>query len=995
MAKSSSSPEDEFLNIEENKNSNPQQSSSNNRGGAFKRSQRSCSQEQKSPTSHSSTMRWMRASRSQQNPWKRGVNSRWWCFGFSFPKGVLQIIFLLGFIVFVFLVVESLMMKRSSRLGFIGHPLETGPFSFAAPLRFYSFELDRRFAEKGRELEILREQPRLAVRPPLLAIVMSSMDADASSLMLITLGSNLQLLGYKLQVFAFVVGKTLGAWEKIGCRVSILDDKSLHSVDWTNFDGVLLTSLEEKIVVSSLLQEPFLSVPLIWIVQEETLGERLPVYEENGWIGLVSEWISAFSRANVLVFPDFTLPMMYSKLDTGNFFVIPGLPVEAWESEASVLRDVNQLRKDSVLQEDDLIIFVTGSPFAYTDLPLDYDVAVHAIGSFLKDSHVSFKFFFFNGKSKDGDLETMQELTSRLDFPVDSMRFYGEDDYINDVLSMADIVLYGSIHEEQVLPPLFLRAMSFGIPVMAPDLPFVRRYIQNGTHGLIYPMNDTGRLIATFSFLVTDGKLNNYAHMLGYSGRLHARNMFALDFITTYAKLLENVLQFPSDAMLPKPVSRLPAHEVQWAWDLIGNEIAMTDGQILGEGVRKPNRLHRNSNVMSAIEESWKSSMNASDDQIAEDIPTQQDWDDARDTEISEEYERREMEELNGQMETDVESWEDVRRNTKKFEKVKVESNERDEGELERTGLSLCIYEVYDGAGAWPFLHRDSLYRGLSLAPGSRRTNSDDLEAVERLPLLNNTYYRDAFCELGGLFAIANGTDNIHKHPWIGFQSWRASGRKVCFLTSFAEAFRLMYALPSNETALPPMPSDGEHWSALHSWAMPTRSFLEFVMFSRMFTSSLLDSQRLNPQRNDTCLLGSSKIEKRQCYCRVLEVLVNVWAYHSARKMVYIDPISGLLEEQHPVEKRIGSMWVAHFNNTLLKDMDEEWAEQADDGDHPPGSTDGGTWVWPSTGEVYCKVIFDREQAEKYRAKMEKTRKAMEKLLERQKYGYKQKTLGG
>lgn len=66
-------------------------------------------------------------------------------------------------------------------------------------------------------------------------------------------------------------------------------------------------------------------------------------------------------------------------------------------------------------------------------------------------------------------------------------------------------------------------------------------------------------------------------------------------------------------------------------------------------------------------------------------------------------------------MERDVEDWEEIYRNARRSEKLKFEVNERDEGELERTGQPLCIYEVYDGAGAWPFLHHGSLYRGLSL----------------------------------------------------------------------------------------------------------------------------------------------------------------------------------------------------------------------------------------------------------------------------------------
>lgn len=66
-------------------------------------------------------------------------------------------------------------------------------------------------------------------------------------------------------------------------------------------------------------------------------------------------------------------------------------------------------------------------------------------------------------------------------------------------------------------------------------------------------------------------------------------------------------------------------------------------------------------------------------------------------------------------MEKDIGEWDEIYRNARKAEKLRFETNERDEGELERTGQPVCIYEVYNGAGAWPFLHHGSLYRGLSL----------------------------------------------------------------------------------------------------------------------------------------------------------------------------------------------------------------------------------------------------------------------------------------
>ena len=66
----------------------------------------------------------------------------------------------------------------------------------------------------------------------------------------------------------------------------------------------------------------------------------------------------------------------------------------------------------------------------------------------------------------------------------------------------------------------------------------------------------------------------------------------------------------------------------------------------------------------------------------------------------------------------------------------------------------------------------------------ARRLSSDDVDGVGRLPILNDTSYRDILCEIGGMFAIANGIDDIHKGPWIGFQSWRAAGKRVCIFTA-------------------------------------------------------------------------------------------------------------------------------------------------------------------------------------------------------------------
>lgn len=106
--------------------------------------------------------------------------------------------------------------------------------------------------------------------------------------------------------------------------------------------------------------------------------------------------------------------------------------------------------------------------------------------------------------------------------------------------------------------------------------------------------------------------------------------------------------------------------------------------------------------------------------------------------------------------------------------------------------------------------------------------------------------------------------------------------------------------------------------------------------------------------------------------------------------MVYIDPLSGELSEQHPVELRKGKMWVKYFNFSLLKSMDEDFAEEADD-DLP---TKDPKWLWPQTGQVHWQGILDREREDRYRKKMNKLKRNQQKQLTREKHGYKQKALG-
>ncbi|CAI7885735.1 unnamed protein product, partial [Closterium sp. NIES-54] len=212
---------------------------------------------------------------------------------------------------------------------------------------------------------------------------------------------------------------------------------------------------------------------------------------------------------------------------------------------------------------------------------------------------------------------------------------------------------------------------------------------------------------------------------------------------------------------------------------------------------------------------------------------------------------------------------------------------------------------------------------------------------------------------------------------------------------AFLEAMRLVYSLPSNWTTLPPMPVGGGTWSAMHAWAMPAHNFVEFMLFARMFVDALDVRFYQRHAAHGTCPLAESHAEERHCYCRLLDRLVNVWAYHSRKRMLLLNPHTGSLKEQHPVPTRSKSRsrraWFQWFSRPVLKAMDEERAEETDD---PAHAINGRRWLWPHLGEVQWQGSIERDRMFRLWQKGQKERRKKERLA-RMRVRYKQEALGG
>lgn len=151
-----------------------------------------------------------------------------------------------------------------------------------------------------------------------------------------------------------------------------------------------------------------------------------------------------------------------------------------------------------------------------------------------------------------------------------------------------------------------------------------------------------------FSLLISNGKLSKFAQTVASSGKLLAKNILASECITGYARLLENVLNFSSDATLPGSISQL--QQGAWEWNLFRKEIEM--GTVDMQNVDEKATLLRKYSVVYVLEEEFTNFVYSTDGSangtgiLSEDMLTKLDWDVLRVLESSEEDERIEMEEV-------------------------------------------------------------------------------------------------------------------------------------------------------------------------------------------------------------------------------------------------------------------------------------------------------------------------------------------------------------
>ncbi|KAF7139562.1 hypothetical protein RHSIM_Rhsim07G0008900 [Rhododendron simsii] len=895
---------------------------------------------------------------------------------------------------------------------------EIGGLDFGEDIMLDASKLLVKFQKESNEVNVSSRGVRFGYRKPKLALVFADLLVDPQQILMVSVAVALREIGYEIEVYSLEDGPVLAIWKNMGVPVTIF--KADVVVDWLSYDGTIVNSIEAREVLSHLLQEPFKSVPLIWSIHEGTLATHLRQYMLSGQFELLNDWKNFFSRATVVVFPNYALPMFYSVCDSGNYFVIPGTPAGAWGAENSMVSYKDDLRLRMDYGPDDFIIVIVGSHFFYSGLWLEHAFVLEALLPLLTDfpsdnnSNSHLKIIIVSGDLTGNYSVALEAIALNLRYPRSIVRHVVDED-ADSVLSVTDLVIYGSFLEEQVFPDILVKAMCHEKPIIAPNLSVIHKYVDDRVNGFIFPKENIRVLKQILSQVVSKGKLTTLARDIASMGKRTAENLMVSETIEGYASLVENVLKLPSEVALSKAVTEIPSKmKEKWQWQLF---------ELIPNSTRK-NRTLRSNKFLEKVEKQWTRNQTRGFGAVfgTNETSLYHFLEEEKQIEMVNSRKKREEEVLKDRTDQPRGTWEDVYRSARKADRSKNNLHERDDGELERTGQPLCIYEPFFGEGTWPFLHRSSLYRGVGLSNKGRRHGADDIDAPSRLPLLNNPYYRDVLGEYGAFFAIANRVDRIHKNAWIGFQSWRATARKDSLSktaetalldaieartlgdtlyfwvrmdmdprnplqqdfwsfcdamnagnckSAFSETLRKMYSIKHDLTSLPPMPLDGDTWSVMNSWVLPTKSFMEFVMFSRMFVDALDAQFYEKHNQSGQCYLSLSK--DKHCYSRVLELLINVWAYHSARRIVYMNPETGAMHEQHKLKNRRGQMWVKWFLYDTLKNMDEDLAEEYDS-DQPRRR-----WLWPSTGEVFWQGVYEKERKRRNREREERTRLSKEK----------------
>ena len=136
------------------------------------------------------------------------------------------------------------------------------------------------------------------------------------------------------------------------------------------------------------------------------------------------------------------------------------------------------------------------------------------------------------------ELQRLQRLRDQYG-AVDAVKFAGHRSDAQQLMSAFDILWNGSRYEGQ--SNTILEAMSWGVPVVASDIPGNRDLVIPNETGILYPLGDAGELTRQSNVLLRDPVT---MQRLGDNAKQLIANHFSLErMIDAYSRLYTQLMQ--------------------------------------------------------------------------------------------------------------------------------------------------------------------------------------------------------------------------------------------------------------------------------------------------------------------------------------------------------------------------------------------------------------------------------------------------------------------
>nr|XP_016509615.1 PREDICTED: uncharacterized protein LOC107827064 [Nicotiana tabacum] len=132
---------------------------------------------------------------------------------------------------------------------------ELGALDFGEDIKFEPLKLLAKFRDEAVEANgtvASRTVLRFGYRKPKLALVFANLLVDPYQIMMANVAAALHEIGYEIEVLSLEDGPVRSIWKDVGVPVIITNTNgdTKISVDWLNYDGLLVNSLEAVNVLS-------------------------------------------------------------------------------------------------------------------------------------------------------------------------------------------------------------------------------------------------------------------------------------------------------------------------------------------------------------------------------------------------------------------------------------------------------------------------------------------------------------------------------------------------------------------------------------------------------------------------------------------------------------------------------------------------------------------------------------------------------------------------